>query len=240
MNSLSMQGLRGGTGTTSLVVGLAHALHTLGQRVLVIDLCADNQAHLHCNLAAGEASGWARAQLDQQSWQSHAWELAPGFYLLPYGQLSSTEQACMHSTLPQDTAHWNQRFRLLRGQFDWVLFDLPQTIAPHDNHLECDLRFQVAASDMACHLRLELGPADDRLLLVNRYDPASRLQSDLLLLWRSQFNSRLIPALIHQDEAIHEALAFKMPVGQYSPDSQAADELLSLATWCLIQRGVAA
>ncbi|WP_440530380.1 cellulose synthase operon protein YhjQ/BcsQ, partial [Serratia nevei] len=51
----------------------------------------------------------------------------------------------------------------------------------------------------------------------------------------------LLPVVIHRDEALAEALAVKQPLGEYRPESLAADEVLTLANWCLInlKRGVA-
>ena len=77
---------------------------------------------------------------------------------------------------------------------------------------------------------------DADLLLINRFNPASQLQRDLLLLWRSQPRSNRQPQLIHEDEALSEALAHKLPIGHYAPKSQAASDLRSLALWCLAQR----
>lgn len=53
--------------------------------------------------------------------------------------------------------------------------------------------------------------------------------------------SGLLPVVIHRDEALAEALAVKQPLGEYRPESLAADEVLTLANWCLInlKRGVA-
>jgi len=45
-----------------------------------------------------------------------------------------------------------------------------------------------------------------------------------------------LPLTVHADEAMREALAFKQPVGQYAPDSLAAQDVMSLAIWCLTRR----
>ncbi|HDS0658782.1 TPA: AAA family ATPase [Escherichia coli] len=44
----------------------------------------------------------------------------------------------------------------------------------------------------------------------------------------------LLPMLIHRDEAMAECLAAKQPVGEYRSDALAAEEILTLANWCLL------
>ena len=74
------------------------------------------------------------------------------------------------------------------------------------------------------------------MLLVNRYDPASRLQSDLLMVWRDLFRDRLPIQVVHRDEAFLEALACKAPLGHYAPQSLACRDVQSLAVRCLARR----
>lgn len=74
------------------------------------------------------------------------------------------------------------------------------------------------------------------MLLVNRYDPASRLQSDLLMVWRDLFRDRLPIQVVHRDEAFLEALAYKAPLGLYAPQSLACRDVQSLAVRCLTRR----
>lgn len=40
--------------------------------------------------------------------------------------------------------------------------------------------------------------------------------------------------LIHRDEAMAECLAAKQPVGEFRSDALAAEEILTLANWCLL------
>ena len=44
----------------------------------------------------------------------------------------------------------------------------------------------------------------------------------------------LLPMLIHRDEAMAECLAAKQPVGEFRSDALAAEEILTLANWCLL------
>jgi cellulose biosynthesis protein BcsQ len=40
--------------------------------------------------------------------------------------------------------------------------------------------------------------------------------------------------VIHRDEGMAECLASKQPLGEYRGDSLAAEEILTLANWCLL------
>lgn len=232
MKSLSLQGARGGVGNTSLLAAIGYALHSMGQRVLLVDMCPENFLGLHFNLAVDEQGGWARARLDGQVWQSQAWSLAPGLCLLPYGRLDRGEQEQMEQLLRQEPELWMRRLRSLAGHFDWVLFDLPQRLPGHADIGVDALQIQVLEADAACHVLLQRQDSKS-YLLANRFDPASQLQSDLLLVWRKRYGDRLMPLTIHKDEAMREALANKEPVGSYAVSSLVAQDVMSLATWCL-------
>lgn len=241
MKQLVLRGMRGGIGATSLLAGLGLALHDQGERVLLVDLSPDNMLRLHFNVDVAHASGWARAQLDASPWYEAALELLPGLHLLPYGQLRATETSQIEGQLCADSSCWAQRCDLIAHAYDWVLFDLPQRLPGHrfavSQAQRADVLIDLATPDPGCHVLLQQRTRPDAdLLLVNRFNPASQLQRDLLMLWRSQPTSNRQPQLIHEDEALPEALAHKLPIGHYAPRSQAASDLRSLAIWCLAQR----
>ena len=77
VTALSLRGLRGGVGTSSVLAAVGYALHRLGERVLMIDMCPENLLRLHFNLATAEKRGWARGMLDGEDWYDQAWSLAP-------------------------------------------------------------------------------------------------------------------------------------------------------------------
>ena len=58
--ALSLQGVRGGCGVTTVVAALGHALHAQGERVLLVDASPDNLLGLHLGLPVDERGGWAR------------------------------------------------------------------------------------------------------------------------------------------------------------------------------------
>ena len=92
MAILGLQGVRGGVGTTSVTAALAWSLQLLGESVLVIDACADNLLRMSFNVDFSREEGWARALLDDKDWQDAGMRYTSQLDLLPFGQLSTTEQ----------------------------------------------------------------------------------------------------------------------------------------------------
>ena len=77
MNTLlSLQGVHGGTGVTTVLAALGQALHVQGLRVLLVECSPDQMLGLHLGLPAKEAGGWARAQLDGGDWRASAFACA--------------------------------------------------------------------------------------------------------------------------------------------------------------------
>ncbi|KIH85233.1 cellulose biosynthesis protein BcsQ [Pseudomonas batumici] len=236
MTSLSLRGLRGGVGTSSLLAATGHALHSLGERVLLVDMCPENLLRLHFGVSVSEPDGWARAMIDGVGWNTQAWTVEPGLGVLPYGRLKREEQDQIEQHLLKDPELWRRRQASLAEHFDWILFDVPLRLPGHAHVGPCALRLRIVEADAACHVLLQQEEALGGHLLINRFDPVSQLQRDLLLIWRKQYGARLLPLSVHQDEAMREALAFKKPVGAYAQASLAAQDVLSLATWCLTRR----
>ncbi|QSA11902.1 cell division protein, partial [Raoultella ornithinolytica] len=58
-------------------------------------------------------------------------------------------------------------------------------------------------------------------------------KEDLYQLWLES-QRRILPVTVHRDEAMAECLAAKQPLGEYRSDSLAAEEILTLANWCLL------
>lgn len=243
--SLAMRGIRGGSGVTSLVAALGHALARQQQRVLLVDLGPDNMLGLHYGLAADEAAGWARAELDGHDWRDCAFALDGGLAVLPCGRIAADEIGAVERLLHDRPRLWTRRAAaLMDAGWDWVIFDIPQRLEAHAVPLPaldgCDLRLCVAPVDAAAHVLLQRDPrlaAGDERILANRYDPARRLQRDLMQLWIARHGARLVPQPVHEDEAVAEALAGKHPLGLDDAESRARADVEGLAIWCLARRG---
>lgn len=236
MISLALHGLRGGLGRSSLLAALGYALHELGERVVLIDLCPDNLLGLHFNLPVEQRDGWKHAQLQGRAFTDPLFEVIEGLCLLPFGEVARDQLGALDGDMATD--RWRRRQAELAEHFDWVLFDLPQpATAPATQSFETDMRILVSEAEMSSHVLLGRQHVEQYdLMLINRFDPASRLQSDVLMVWRDIFRDRLAMQLVHRDEAFVEAFACKSPVGHYAPQSLASRDMQSLAVRCLARR----
>lgn len=260
MAIVALQGLRGGAGTSSVTAGLAWALHQLGERVLVVDFCPSNQLRWHFNGPVSATDGWASAAVYAQSPDAQdgtiqpsgapqAWRYLDGLDFLPFGELNQDQYQAWLQTPVAAAQSWLHYLKQLNVSeaYDWLLFDMPANTPDclGDWRALVDGLLVVLTVDANSHIRLnqqghQLGqqrslPTNARLLL-NQLAATSQLQQDLQQYWRHHLPA-ILPFSIHRDEAMAEALAAKQPVGEYSAQSLAADELNVLAGWCLAQVG---
>lgn len=238
MPVIVLQGIRGGLGTTSITAGLAWALRQLGESVLGIDFSSDNLLRLHFNMAFAQSRGWARAVTDGERWQQGAMQYAPGLDFLPFGQLNQTEIDALQQHSIQAPAYWQDNLTqiIAHGGHRWILIDAPADDSPLTRQAlaAADAVFLVLAPDTNCHARLHQQVLPERrYFLVNQFSAISTMQQDLHQLWLHTL-PHLLPLFIHRDEALAESLAAKQPLGEYRPESVAAEEIVTLANWCLI------
>lgn len=238
MPVIALQGVRGGLGTTSVTAALAWALQQLGESVLAIDLSPDNLLRLHFNTPFELDRGWARAELDGTGWQQGAMRYCKKLDFLPFGRLNATERLKVRQSASGTAQRWQDFLAQLRasGHYRWILLDIPAGDDSQNEQLLAlaDQVFLLLNPDANCHARLHQQPLPTGChLLINHYSSASPLQQDLHQLWL-QTLAGLLPLVIHRDEALAEAMAVKQPLGEYRPESLAADEVLTLANWCLL------
>ncbi|EJW2017627.1 cellulose biosynthesis protein BcsQ [Salmonella enterica] len=237
MAILGLQGVRGGVGTTSLTAALAWALQILGENVLVIDGSPDNLLRMSFNVDFVHQGGWARSLLDGQDWRDAGLRYTSQLDLLPFGQLTAQERENPQAW--QETlGEIGSAIQALKasGRYSWILLDLPYGASPLTGQLVslCDHTLAIAQVDANCHIRLhqQALPAG-AYILINDLRIGSQLQDDLYQVWL-QSQRRLLPIVIHRDEAMAECMASKQPLGEYRSDSLAAEEVLTLANWCLL------
>lgn len=237
MAILGLQGVRGGVGTTSLTAALAWALQILGENVLVIDASPDNLLRMSFNVDFVHQGGWARSLLDGQDWRDAGLRYTSQLDLLPFGQLTAQERENPQAW--QETlGEIGSAIQALKasGRYSWILLDLPYGASPLTGQLVslCDHTLAIAQVDANCHIRLhqQALPAGAHIL-INDLRIGSQLQDDLYQVWL-QSQRRLLPIVIHRDEAMAECMASKQPLGEYRSDSLAAEEVLTLANRCLL------
>jgi cellulose synthase operon protein YhjQ len=237
MAILGLQGIRGGVGTTSVTAALGWALQCLGESVLIIDACPDNLLRMSFNVNYDCGDGWARALLDGQDWRDSAQRYTSQLDLLPFGQLTPGEYESLH-TRYGTLGYFADALQLLqeKSHYQWILLDLPAGFTPLTRQFieKCDHTITVINPDANSHIRLhqQALPVGTHVL-INDLRIGSQIQDDLYQVWL-QSQRRLLPMVIHRDEAIAECLASKQPLGEYRSDSLAAEEILTLANWCLL------
>lgn len=224
-----------GTGVTSITAALAWALQLLGETVLAIDASPDNMLRFFFNTDIHHQDGWARALLDGRDWRDAGLRYTQHIDLLPFGQLSAGERENVDQLQPTLGA-MTEAVLQLQGQYRWLLLDLPAGYSPLTRELLtlCDRSLVVVHPDANSHIRLHQQPFPANSdILINDLRVGSQLQEDLYQLWLES-QPRILPVTIHRDEAMAECLAAKQPLGEYRQDSLAAEEVLTLANWCLI------
>lgn len=237
MAILGLQGIRGGVGTTSITAALAWSLQLLGENVLVVDACPDNLLRLSFNVDFAHRDGWARALLDGRDWREGGMRYTSQLDLLPFGQLTAQERDSPGSG-QERLGDMVAGLHALKesGRYAWILLDLPHGTAPLTRQWvnACDRTLTVVNADANCHVRLHQQPLPTGAhILINDLRIGSQVQDDLYRVWL-QSQRQLLPMVIHRDEALAECLAAKQPLGEYRSDSLAAEEVLTLANWCLL------
>ncbi len=202
-----------------------------------MDASPDNLLRMSFNVDFVHQGGWARSLLDGQDWRDAGLRYTSQLDLLPFGQLTAQERENPQAW--QETlGEIGSAIQALKasGRYSWILLDLPYGASPLTGQLVslCDHTLAIAQVDANCHIRLhqQALPAGAHIL-INDLRIGSQLQDDLYQVWL-QSQRRLLPIVIHRDEAMAECMASKQPLGEYRSDSLAAEEVLTLANWCLL------
>lgn len=242
---IMLSGLRGGVGTTSLAAMLADSLRLLGESVLVIDLNLSDLLRLHFNVPYGDLNGWAFAQQQGSDWQQQTYQIDNNLWLLPYGRHGLASLGVAATTVKAEE-FWvgDGVLSTIAGSESppaWIIFDAPVAVESYAAlRQHSDIHLLVSQADIASHILLGQYPLDrhpNTKVMINGLNPAQSLYEAVVLDWDIRYAQQLIPVRLHQDAHIHEALAHKMPASTYFPESAAAQDMMSLAMWCLTQRG---
>lgn len=230
MKKVYLKGIKGGTGTTSVVANLACALRKSKEKVIVIDLDPKSDIGLHLGLCWNYTSGWS----NHPSFNSALEEFHcddDGVIFLPFGSQPENQR---------DFQKIIKGCEQLQGYENaWFLFDCPAHINLSDYDLnENDIFLDIVNCDAICHsfiykqlLALKHTTVNWRhYFLVNNYNSAFELESDLLQLWQSEV-PLLAPLAINKDEAIKESTAFRNVAINCAPYSVANDDFETLAGW---------
>lgn len=239
MTVVSIVATKGGIGQTTVVASLATALaRRLGpNHVAALDLAATQALRWH--LGADQEDPTDPSETVART-GAHAHRSSTGVaYLRRPGTTAAPNTASASDT--RWLADLSRGHGLAENAI--VLVDTcvrdPKTRARTLRN--SDLTLAVVAPDAACYATLV---AQDRVLalcpgahrsriVVNGYDPRDRLAMDIVRRLEDQYEERLAPVMIHQDEGVREALALGQTCLTYDPYSQASHDLDQLGQWLL-------
>jgi cellulose synthase operon protein YhjQ len=241
----SVVSAKGGVGKTTITANMAMALAE-GRNVVAIDLDPQNALRLHLGVSVDEIDGTGRATLEDRSWKSCMFRGVSGPYILPYGNLNEEDRDAFEVHLSANP-NWlvDGLAGLGLGSQDLVVIDTPPGPSLYQQQAlkAADFVLVVIHGDPASYATL---PAMESVLnrycngrpgfygsvyLLNNLPSGSNLARDVVRVVRSDLGDRLVPTVIHQDEAVKEALAFDQLVLQYAPHSEAARDIGQAAAW---------
>ena len=241
---------KGGVGKTAVAANLCTTLAEGGRRVLAIDLDPQNALRFHLTQdPASTAGGLASVLRRQRNWREAMVPGRQGVVLLPFGSLEDEQLVALEQHLAAHP-HW---LRDLLASFalppdTLVIADTPPGPSVYLQQVLRVSRLNIItmladAGSMAAAPLLEpridkyCRPRPDFIgnaYVLNQTDPGRRLSSDVLDLMRQRLQGELL-GTVHLDPAVSEALASALPVRQYAPWSQAAQDFAECAAR-LLQR----
>ncbi len=238
----------GGVGRTTLAANLAAIISKRGRPVLVIEWDPANRLGLHLGTRVLPEDGWVSEVIRGGAWHERAYRNSDGVDFLPFGQVRQPERICFEQQLGQDQLWLDRQLRNIDFPDEaLVLIDVANGPSIYMSQALAAAGGALAVITPSPSFALEIDALEDELTgllefsgkklpvnyLLNRLDPTRRLSFDMSSMLRSRLNEQLLRYMLHQDEAIPEALASNLSVTDYAPDSQANHDLQGIASWLL-------
>lgn len=230
---------KGGVGKTTVSANLCAGLRRLGKSVLAVDLDPQNALRLHFGVSPRHVGGLARAVLAGDDWRASVVQGNTGDYVLPYGSIDESDRLDFEQDLREDPNLLRTQLGLLGLAEDCiVVLDTPPGASVYLTQAlsAANAAIVVALPDAASYATLPkimslmkqycsrrknfLG----YLLLINQVDRVKQLADDVTDMMIAKFGKKSI-ALIHQDQAIPEALAYSKDLQDYDPLSRGAHDM---------------
>ncbi|QYY34196.1 cellulose synthase operon protein YhjQ (plasmid) [Cupriavidus pinatubonensis] len=244
MKIVAVVSAKGGVGKTTLSANLADMLTQEGERVLAIDLDPQNALRLHFGMPVQDIAGHARATLAGEPWLGSIWA-ARRALVMPFGSLNEADRSVFERHLTTHPNWLRSQLDLLGlAENDIVIIDTPPGPSPYMRqalscaHICLTLTLPDAASYATLPLMNDLirtycehrSDFLGQMLVINQVDMARQLGKDVVQILRNQLGERVL-GVIHQDQAVPEALAHDRTIIEQSPHSQAGQEIRRYAGW---------
>lgn len=225
MNRVFFRGIKGGTGTTSIIANIATLLAQSKHNVLCIDLDPKNELCLHLGHDWHSQIGWTnKINENNTSWMDVAFVNEDNVKYIPFG--SEPASSFSINTL------LNQSKRLSVEDNTWLLLDVPSFISVDELPLnDNDIVINIVTCDPSCYSQIKKGSfGKNTYFLINRFNASNPLELDIYQIWRANL-SQLAPFFMHFDSAVPEALAAKNVLINCSPLSVVKEDFHALASW---------
>ena len=244
MKVIAIVSAKGGVGKTTLTANLATALQREGvATLLVVDMDPQNALGLHFGADPRSLAGVSRASLAGEDWGSVCVQSPSGVHVLPYGVVNESDRVAFERHLDAHPNWLVQQLQDLALPEDAVvLIDTPPGPSVYMQQALSAAQVVVVVSlpDAASYAALALmqrlvhtycTPRPDfseTLYVLNQVDGARQLSKDITRVMQDNLGERLV-GVVHEDQAVREALAYDQSVLEYDPQGQAADDLRKCA-----------
>lgn len=239
MNIIAVVSAMGGVGKTTFGANFSIAMARLGVPTLAIDLAPQDALQLHFSASEPTDQGLVQATLAGKNWRSALLRTPNACELLPYGRVQEASREAFEQRLreqPQLLRNNLQQLNLPANAV--VVIDTPPgpSIYLSQALAACNTAVIALLSDAASYATvprmlglvqrycLDRPDFNDYAFLINQVDSSRQLNSDVAHLMRVQFGARAL-SIVHQDQAVPEALACHQFVGDYDPLCRAAHDL---------------
>lgn len=245
MNVLAIVSAKGGVGKTTLSANLGAAL-AANRRVVCVDLDPQNALRLHLGVAMDELDGVARCTLEGRRWDSAIFQSPGSPEVLPFGTINETDRDAFEVHLAEHPDWLAQGLQSLRLKAsDYLVIDTPPGASLYLQQalrvatfalvvLHADAASYATVPAMEGLIQRYCRERDDFLgsaYVLNCVNSDKVLSRDIVELLRSNLSERMVPMVIHQDEAVRESLACDRLVAEYDPHCEATFDIASCAQW---------
>ncbi|MGE4336155.1 MAG: cellulose biosynthesis protein BcsQ [Pigmentiphaga sp.] len=247
MNVVAIVSAKGGVGKTTVCANLAVALARRERQVLAIDLDPQNALRHHFGLDPSGLAGLSRATLGESDLLSVCQPTESGVIVLPYGMVNETDRQIFETVLAKEPS-WLSRHLAGLGLDDdaIIVLDTPPgpSIYLRQALTAANLVVVITLADAASYATLPMieGLIEtycvgrpgfiDHAFLINQVNRSRQLAKDVVLSMQASLGDRVV-SLVHQDQAVGEALAYNQSVLDYDPYCQGTSDFQHTADWVL-------